>query len=161
MSVFKGMDTFESLVVLLRDPVALDSMLSNIKSATKAYEEAIQNVTELSKVDQYIQEVTKARTEIELKKKESAELADNLVRKATEHAQGLRQKAEMDRKEAQFKLAEATSRFEAIEKQEQELEKRLKNIQTKEDSLRKREAELVALQQEVEERKKKLLAAIQ
>lgn len=161
MSSFKGVDTLEALVNLLKDPVALENTLTTIRQATRAYEEAIENVTELSKVDQYIQEVTKARTEIAVQKKAADEQAEAIVRQATLRADEMKIKANAERQEIAKRLEEITQKQAYVDKQALDIQARLREVHSKEEAVKKQAAELAKLQQELEARKQKLLAAIQ
>ena len=156
----KGLESFFEVLNLIKNPDKYDTKIAELKAVTAQYTASVEAVVALSNVQQYTQSIRQreedSKKALEDAKAEATALAVSGRTKADKmlkHAQEVSQKAVEDSEVAAAKLDAANAREAAVAASMATLAKAWEEFNAKEKAL----AELGV---ELEERKKKLLAAM-
>ena len=160
MSGFKGLDTLETFLEIVRDPKQYQEKVAEIRKSINDYKVVVEAVVELSKVNEYANNIRYREEETKTVLNNARQQATNIIADATSKANQLKEEAEQLKKEVKDKLNEKTLLVASIKKQEEALVLERQQLKQNAEMLAKKENELFQLEQVLAERKQKLLNAL-
>jgi cell division septum initiation protein DivIVA len=160
MSLIKGLDSFQEILELIKNPSKFDAKVNELQLVVGRYTAAVEAVTKLSEVNEYTQSIRQREEDSKKALEDAKAEADTLVVAAKAKADGMikqaqeaTQKAAGDSEMALARVSAAIVREQLLEASEASLAKAWEDFKVK-DKL------LSDLGDELTERKNKLLAAM-
>lgn len=160
MSGFKGLDTLETFLEIVRDPKQYQEKVAEIRKSINDYKVVVEAVVELSKVNEYANNIRYREEETKTVLNNARQQATSIIADATFQANKLKEEATQLKKEVKDKLNEQTNLVASIKKQEEALVLERQQLKQNAEMLAKKENELFQLEQVLAERKQKLLNAL-
>lgn len=159
-SVIKGIDSFLDVLALIKEPAKFEAKVTELKQQCVQYQEVVEAVVKLSEVNDYTQSIKQREEASKALLSNANASAEDIISKAKEEATQLTAAA----KEATKRVKEAQSalveREAALKAGEATLAEGLKKLQESNADLSVRSVNLRKIEEAVEEKRKKLLAAI-
>lgn len=155
MSV-KGLDSFFDVVEVLKDPKKFEAKAKELKEMTRQYQEVVEAVVELSKVNEYTVSIREREEQTKKLLEEAKQNANKVVADAKGKADGILDEARKTKTKAEELVREFQGKAAELDKQREELSIKAHRLAVAEEALNKKDADLLAKQVEIDERLAKL-----
>lgn len=160
MSHVKGLDSFLDVLELVKNPTKFEAKIAELKDATAKYDEAIKSVVGLANVNDYIQGISARDAESKRLHKEAEVTANKMVSDAHDEAASIKKLSKDKVDKIQVREEAVTVLETSLKAKEKVLNEKEGVLNTLNQTLLAKEASLASIEQELSERKAKIIAAM-
>jgi hypothetical protein len=156
----KGLDSLEAVLAIVKDPRGFQAKIDEIKEETAKYQTVIESVVKLSEVNDYTASINAREASSKKLLEDAQATATKIVTDAYSDASDTKQQAKKQKEKQDERERNLSIREEQVSKSEAEVQRLRGEVQGLILANEAKSIELAGLAKELDERKTKLLAAI-
>jgi chromosome segregation ATPase len=160
MAQIRGLDSFEAVLELVKNPKAFEDKAAELRKITDTYHAAIESVVKLDSVNEYTLNIKNKSAQVDQLLERAQQESAKILADAKVESEKAKEEVKQKRDALSKKEKLVADREASVAVAEQSLKQAQDKLALAEVAVAAKEEKLVALEKDLNERKAKLLAAI-